>query len=43
MTVGARTLGAYPSAGQACRGKGTMALRPGILRKNYPDRHLRSV
>ena len=43
MTVGARTFGAYPSAGQARRGKGTMASPVAIVQKNYPDRFLRSA
>jgi len=43
MTVSACGVGAYPPAGQAHRGKRTMAPRVAIVRKNYPDRFLRSA
>jgi len=43
MTVASRAFGAYPPAGQARRGKVTMAPRVAIVPKNYPDRFLRSA
>jgi hypothetical protein len=43
MTVAARAVSAYPPAGQACRGIGTMAPPAAIVLKNYPDRFLRSA